>query len=309
MFLYGKKGFYAFYPTDLSYDEPGFSTVLEYLDIEAKRSKILLSSTKQGKIVNEICLKIQESLNDYNFNFGMNIEAIYRMAVLKLIVESAAIDQVLMPMFKKHRDIIAEVEIFPWTSEDVIVLVFIDNVFEELVPDEAIFLFEYEENERWLIKPLEEELPDYDESFDDDDDDIDDEYYVPEDYVGDEDEEPYNHDNTKEMLRDFMPRNDCYLINQIKMDAANEVFHRLCEILNKSNAKYTIEFLDDGLGWAEIQIVTDAFDPNDCNDTIDSYRYIVNNVDLIRQNVYNGKIVMTFTIRDVYVDLRRVERE
>ena len=76
--------------------------------------------------------------------------------------------------------------------------------------------------------------------------------------------------------------------------------------MDASKAKYTIEFLGGRLysnGIIVIQIVTDAFDPNDCDNTIEPYRYIVNHVDLMRQNTYHGKIVMTFSIRDVYISL------
>jgi len=287
--LFDRKDIHEFNPDDIVCEEKKFNSVLEYLDIEASRSKILLTNTKHGKIVNDICLSIHESLKVYGARFIMNIEAIYKMAVIRLIIVSESVDQILMPILENNLDTIAEVEILPWSSDESIALVFIDNVFEEVTPEDAVFLFEHEDYKNWIKEPNEEYHDDFEDSDDDDDsDDIhsdDDNYYENDENEDSDNPEPYNHEKAKEALNNLLPDDSCFLINQEKLAISNEVYYQLRKILDGSNAKYTIEFLDEhpmGSGWISIQIVTDAFDPNDCNDTIEAYRCIVNNVDLIR---------------------------
>jgi len=247
----------------------------------------------------------------YGTKFTMTIEAVHKMAVIRIVTVTDSVEQVLMPLFEKNLKYIAEVEVLSWSLEDSIVLVFIDNVFDEVAPEDAVFLFEHDEYTSWIKESVEEDTDEYDDSCDDEEcENIfenDDSYYRDN---NDEDNkpEPYNHEKAKEALNNLLPDNSCFLINQEKLAISNEVYYQLRKILDGSNAKYTIEFLDEhpmGGGWISIQVETDAFDPNDCTDTIEPYRYIVNNVDLIRQNTYNGKIVMTFTIRNVYISLLR----
>ena len=314
--MFGRKDFYDFIPEDVVREEKKFNTVLEYLDIEASRSKVLLTSTRQGKVVNDICLQFHESMNIYGARFTLTVEAIYKMAVIKLTVISESVDQVLTPIIKQNLDAIAEVEIFQWSFDDSIVLIFIDNVFEEVAPDDAVFLFEHDEYTNWIKEPVEEDPMEFEELCDDEDleeiFDSDDSYYRDHDNDRQQNAEPYNHEKVKEALHSLLPENSCFLINQEKLAISNQVYYQLRRILDSSNANYTIEFLDEhprGSGWISIQIVTDAFDPKDCDDTIEPYRYIVNNVDLMHQNTYNGKIVMTFTIRDVYISLLQSRNE
>jgi len=314
--LFGRKDFYDFNPEDVVCEEKKFNTVLEYLDIEASRSKVLLTSTRQGKVVNDICLQIHESLRIYGARFTLTVEAIYKMAVIKLTVISESVDQVLMPIIEQNLNSIAEVEIFQWSLDDSIVLIFIDNVFEEVTPDDAVFLFEHDEYTSWIKETVEEDPMEFEDLCDDEDleeiFDSDDNYYRGLDNDVQHNAEPYNHEKAKEALNRLLPDNSCFLINQEKLAISNQVYYQLRKILDSSKAKYTIEFLDDhpcGSGWISIQVVTDAFDPKDCDNTIEPYRYIVNNVDLMRQNTYNGKIVMTFTIRDVYISLLHARSE
>ena len=162
--MFGRKDFHTFNPKDFICEDEKFNSVLEYLDIEASRSRILLTSTKQGKKVNDICLHIHDSLKAYGAEFTMNIEAIYKMAVIRLVAINESVDQVLMPIFKQNLDTIAEVEVFPETLDSSIILVFIDNVFEEVTPDDAIFFLEHDEYTKWIEEPVEEDPIEFEES-------------------------------------------------------------------------------------------------------------------------------------------------
>lgn len=294
--MYGRNDFHEFCPNDLDCEEPDFRTIPEYLDIEASRSRTLITSTNQGKIVNRICLQIYESLHKHNYRFTMNVEPIYQMAVIRLTAESASVNHILMPLFGEFRDEIAEAEIFSWTLTDSMVLIFIDNVFEEVLLDETDFLFESDSFEV-LCNFSKKRLSESDISYEDDID------YGDAEAAG---------TSVYKKIQDILPAilpdlGNCYMINQKKVAVVNMTYHFLRKILDNSNAKYKIDFLEDSslADWVTIQVVTDAFDPNDCDNTIESYRYIINNTDLLHQNVHNGKIVMTFSIRDVIENISR----
>jgi len=303
-YLHHTDGFQILRHDELFYEEPGFNSVLDYIDKEAARSKVLLTTSKQGRAVNNICLKLFKALKKYNHKFSVVVEAIYRMAVLRLIVSSEAVEPVLMPLFKEYQNEIAEVEVFPWTLDEVNVLVFIDNVFEEITHDDAFLLFEHVDHEKWIAKPLDDELLEHDDNnvFEADDDD---------------DNTHFSRRHGIEKIRDLfppevMPKNDSYIINTDKTELVNKIYYELCNILDKCNAIYSISFLDENpgiSGWLSIRVITDVFNPNDCGNDIEAFRYVVNNVDLIQQNVVDGKIVMVFTIRYVYIDFRRAECE
>jgi len=110
------------------------------------------------------------------------------------------------------------------------------------------------------------------------------------------------------MLRSIFGLTWYYLIDSEKMAVVNNVYQQLRKILDACNAKYTIQLLGD-IGWESIQVVTDMFDPEDCNGTLEAYRDVINHVDFMRQNTYEGKIVMTYTFRDVHTHLHPAVKE
>ena len=72
--MYGRQDLHEIDPEEFSDDETDFHSILEYLDNEATRSKVLITSTKQGKVVNEFCLQAHAALLDKGSHFTMVIE-------------------------------------------------------------------------------------------------------------------------------------------------------------------------------------------------------------------------------------------
>jgi len=330
--LHGRKDFHIRNPDELFYEEPGFRSVLEYIDCEASRSRVLLTSTTQGKAVNNLFLRIHDALNELEAKYTLFVEPVYRMAVLRITVESELLNRVLMPVFEEYKSDIAEIEIQPWTNEEKIVLIFVDNVFEEIVPDDnAEFLFErlepsQDENRSVDIVNLEDKIS-YCEEYEDEveydyedevgcdyedevgcdyEDEVECDY--EEDYDSNENTEPKTYSSVKEMLRSLFGITWYYLIDSEKMAVVNRVYQQLRKILDACNAKYTIQVMGD-VRWESIQVVTDAFDPEDCNGTMEAYRDVINHVDFMRQNTYEGKIVMTYTFSDVHTYLHPAVQE
>ena len=306
--MHGRKDFHIRNPDELFYEEPGFRSVLEYIDSEASRSRVIMTSTTQGKAVNDLFLRIHDALNELEAKYTLFVEPVYRMVVLRITVESELLNRVLMPIFEEYKGDIAEIEIQQWTNEEKIVLIFIDNVFEEIVPDDdAEFLFErlepsQDENKSVDISNLEDKISYCDEY--EDEVDYDDE----EEYDFDENTEPKTYSSAKEMLRSIFGLTWYYLIDSEKMAVVNRVYQQLRKILDACNAKYTIQVMGD-VRWESIQVVTDAFDPEDCNGTMEAYQDVINHVNFMRQNTYEGKIVMTYTFSDVHTYLHPAVQE
>ena len=312
--MHSRKDFHIRNPEELFYEEPGFRSVNEYIDSEASRSRVIMTSTMQGKSVNNLFLRIHDALNKLEAKYTLSVEPVYRMAILRLTVESGLLNRVLMPIFEEYKGDIAEIEIQPWTNEEKIVLIFIDNVFEEIVPDdEAEFLFERLEPSQDESKPvdisnLEDKISYCDEYEDEVDYDDEEDYDYTEDYDSNENTDPKIYSSAKDMLRSIFGLTWCFLIDSEKMAVVNSVYQQLRKILDACNAKYTIRFLGD-IGWESIQVVTDTFDPWDCNGTMEAYRDVINHVDFMCQNTYEGKIVMTYTFRDVHTHLHLAVKE
>jgi hypothetical protein len=311
--MYRAAGFHEVSQADLAYEEPGFNSVIEYLDNEASRSKIVITSTKQGKILNDLFLKIHYLLNKHRAVFSLSVEAIYKMAMIRVVVDYETANHILVPFLEEHQKDVSEFDLQPKPkTDDVIVMVFINDVFDEIIPDETDFIFE----------PL--DLEDMDDLFEGEQEDEDDFEYEDDtdnllgdlhqessendyDEFEDDFEFPDDFGETKTNIRKVAYRSchsACYLVNPKRLALSDKVFHNIQTILDVSNANYSIEIIDEGFcGFRTIQVETDVFNPNDCDKTIEIYREVVTCTDLIRQHVYNGKILMAFDFRDVYTNL------
>ena len=315
-------GFHEVSQADLAYEEPGFNSVIEYLDNEASRSKIVITSTKQGKILNYLFLKIHYLLNKHRAVFSLSVEAIYKMAMIRVVVDYETATNILAPFLEKHQKGVSEFDMQPApNTDDVIIMVFINDVFDEIIPDETDFIFEpldsNDTDDLFRKEHQDIDEDDFDE-FEDDFEYADDtanllgEVYqesneVDDDEFEDDFEFPDDFGETKTNIRKVTYRSchsACYLVNPKRLALSDKAFHNIQAILDVSNANYSIEVIDEGFcGFRTIQVETDAFNPNDCDKTIEIYREVVNDTDLMRHHVYNGKILMAFDFRDVYTNL------
>ena len=302
--MYRAAGFHEVSQADLAYEEPGFNSVIEYLDNEALRTKIVITSTKQGKIVNNLFLKIHNLLNHHRAVFSLSVEAIYKMAMIRVVVDHETVNGVLAPFLERHQKDVSEFDMQPEPkSGDVVVMIFINDVFEEIVPDETDFIFEPLDSEDMenLLSDEDQDEDDYEYNESDDD------FECDNDFENDCDNDSASSDETKKIIRKVTYRSfhsACYLVNPKRLALSDKVFQNIQSILDVSEASYSIEIIDEGFcGFRTIQVETDTFNPNDCDKTIEIYREVVNDTDLMRHHIYNGKILMAFDFRDVYTNL------
>ncbi|MCL1806788.1 MAG: hypothetical protein FWG31_03695 [Oscillospiraceae bacterium] len=266
---------------------PNIHSLDDYLKAEAQRPRILISTIEKQVFVSKLCLQMQNLLKKSKIEYKISVEGIYSMAMIKIVADYFKIGQVFMPLYRKHLKDIDEVDIYPEADGKLVILFFIDGVFTEMESNDAMRLYE---DMGWELAQCGTKKANTEDD-------------TPEEKM---DQSTMN--SMRGKLYELLGSEWAYITNPKKAVIANGVYNQLCTVLSGCDADYTIEInVEPPLGQIEIQVVTDILDA--AHQRMDIYKNIISNVDIIHQNIYGRKVVMTFIVNDVFIEVKTGEEE